>query len=74
MNYNYRYPAAEYRDVQSRNIQLIAALYEIKKAALLGLSNVQLYYTAAKWNFILCLLDSSCPTVVFPPTDPFAGR
>lgn len=75
MDYYHGHPVAPYvSDAQSRNIQLITALYEMKKAAVLGLSNFQLYMTAAKWELILCLVDASCPGVVFPPTPPFGGR
>jgi hypothetical protein len=74
MDSYFRDHTAAYNDAESRNIQLITALYEMKKAAVLGLSNFQLYMTAAKWDLILCLVDASCPTVVFPPTPPFGGR
>jgi hypothetical protein len=69
--YGYPYVLYGVDDGESLTRQGSVAGLPLQVAA--ALSNLQLYYTVQKWNFILCLLDSTCPEVVLPPVSPF-GR
>ena len=75
MQYGYpvEYPFVDAYGREGLTRQSVPGITIIAQQTAAALSNLQLYYTVQKWNFILCLLDSTCPEVVLPPTPPF-GR